>query len=416
MIARRIRGLVESKRPLKVPSRQRAALALATFITTSLAASGPGRADFSSCLAGLKAEAASKGVPGAVFDAFMDGVRPDPEIIKRMNAQPEFKTPIWDYLATLVDDRKVEDGRAMMRRYARALDSAQARFGVDKYAIAAVWGVESDFGQAKGKWSLPQSLSTLVCTAPRRRAYFRGELLATLKIVARGDLAPNQLWGSWAGAFGQTQFMPTTYLRLAVDGDGDGRRDLVASAADALHSTAHFLSKAGWRSGERWGFEVALPRSYSGPSGRKAKHPVAYWAARGLTKIDGQPLTGKGTAGLLLPAGRNGPAFLVFKNYDAAYSYNGADAYALAISLLSDRLRGRPGVQAPWPTDDPGLSRDERVELQKLLTARGYDVGVPDGAIGEKTRAAVREIQSAIGQEPTGRPGLKVLNALRNAR
>lgn len=386
---------------------------VAATLAAAVVASAPAFADFGGCVAGLRSEAIRKGVPGAVFDDFMKGVRPDPEIIERMQAQPEFKTPIWDYLATLVDDRKVAEGKAMMRRHARALDSAQARYGVDKYTIAAVWGVESDFGQAKGKWSLPQSLSTLACTAPRRRDYFRGELMSTLRIVARGDLAPDQLWGSWAGAFGQTQFMPSTYLRLAVDGDGDGRRDLVDSVADALHSTAHFLRRAGWREGEPWGYEVSLPRGYSGPSGRKAKHSVSSWAARGVRRLDGSELSGGGSAGLLLPAGRNGPAFLVFKNYDAAYSYNGADAYALAISLLSDRLRGRPGVQADWPTDDPGLSRDERIELQKLLIARGYDVGEPTGAIGDKTRAAVRDVQSRLGQSATGRAGQKVLRALK---
>jgi lytic murein transglycosylase len=383
-----------------------AALALASV------AGLPARADFDACLAGIKAQAASQGVPGSVFDDFMDGVRPEPKILELMNAQPEFKTPIWDYLATLVDEEKVEEGRAMMRKHARALASAEERFGVDKYAIAAVWGVESDFGQHKGKWSLPQSLSTLACTAPRRRDYFRGELLATLKIVARGDLSPDKLMGSWAGAFGQTQFMPSTYLRLAVDGDGDGRRDLVSSEADALHSTANFLAKAGWRTGESWGYEVAVPDGYSGPSGRTGKQPVSSWAARGITKIDGSALTGSGAAGLLLPAGRNGPGFLVFKNYDAAYAYNGADSYALAISILSDRLRGRPGVQGEWPTDDPGLSRDQRREMQRLMIAKGYDVGEPDGAIGAKTRAAIMEVQRSIGQTPNGRPGLKVLKAL----
>lgn len=392
--------------------------ARATFLTMTAAlglalAATSARADFSSCLAGLKAEAARKGVPGAVFDDFMDGVQPDPDVIVRMQQQPEFRTPIWDYLATLVDERKVAEGKAMMSRHAEALNSAQARFGVDKYAIAAVWGVESDFGQAKGKFSLPVSLSTLACTAPRRRDYFRGELMSALKIVARGDLAAEQLWGSWAGAFGQTQFMPSTYLRLAVDGDGDGKRDLVSSVADALHSTANFLARSGWRSGEGWGYEVELPEGYRGPSGRTHKQAVASWAARGITKVGGGALSGSGAAGLLLPAGRNGPAFLVFKNYDAAFAYNGADSYALAISLLSDRLRGRPGVQAAWPTDDPGLSRDERIELQKLLRRQGYDVGEPNGAIGDKTRAAIRDVQSRLGLKPDGRPGAKVLRALK---
>lgn len=384
-------------------------------IALALLASGAGaaRADFDSCLAGIRAQAAGQGVPGQVFDRMMAGVTPDPKIIELMNNQPEFRTPIWDYLAVLVDDEKVAEGRAMMSRHASALASAEQRFGVDRHAIAAVWGVESDFGKIAGKWSLPQALSTLACTAPRRRDYFRGELLATLKIVARGDLAPEKLRGSWAGAFGQTQFMPSTYLRLAVDGDGDGRRDLVDSVADAVHSTANFLARAGWVSGASWGYEVNVPDGYSGPSGRAGKQPVSAWAARGITKVDGSPLTGSGSAGLLLPAGRGGPGFLVFKNYDAAYSYNGADSYALAISLLSDRLRGRPGVRGQWPTDDPGISRAERKELQRLLIAKGYDVGEPDGAIGAKTRAAISDVQAKLGLKQDGRPGRKVLNALK---
>ncbi|MBL8589549.1 MAG: lytic murein transglycosylase [Methylobacteriaceae bacterium] len=391
--------------------RTRIAAALALILPALGAA--PALADFEGCLAGIRAQAASQGVPGAVFDRMMAGVAPDPKIIELMNNQPEFKTPIWDYLAVLVDDEKVAEGRAMMSRHASALAAAEQRFGVDRHAIAAVWGVESDFGKIAGRWSLPQSLSTLACTAPRRRDYFRGELLATLKIVARGDLAPEKLRGSWAGAFGQTQFMPSTYLRLAVDGDGDGRRDLVDSVADALHSTANFLDKAGWVSGATWGYEVIVPDAYSGPSGRSAKQPVSAWAARGITRADGSALTGSGSAGLLLPAGRGGPGFLVFKNYDAAYAYNGADSYALAISLLSDRLRGRGGLRGAWPTDDPGISRAERKELQRLLIARGYDVGEPDGAIGAKTRAAISDVQAKLGFRQDGRPGRKVLNALR---
>jgi hypothetical protein len=231
--------------------------------------------------------------------------------------------------------------------------------------------------------------------------------VSTLRIIERGDLQASDLKGSWAGAFGHTQFIPSTYLRLAVDGDGDGRRDLVNSIPDALHSTANFMAKAGWRTGEGWGYEVELPGGYSGPSGRTGKQPVASWAARGITKVGGGALTGSSPAGLLLPAGRDGPAFLVFKNYDCAYSYNGADSYALAISLLSDRLRGRPGIQARWPTDDPPLSRAERRELQRLLSGRGYDVGEPDGRVGQKTRDAIKDVEARIGMKRRGGPAAR---------
>ncbi len=392
----------------------RATILALPLVLFASAASAQG--SFQSCLSGLRSEAAAKGVSGATFDRAMAGVDPDMKIIEAMNNQPEFKTPIWDYLGTLVDEEKVAEGRAMMRQHASVLAAAEQRFGVDRHTIAAVWGVESDFGKAKGRWPLVQALSTGACLAPRRNAFFKGELIATLQIIQRGDVRPERLFGSWAGAFGHTQFIPSTYLRLAVDGDGDGRRDLVDSIPDALHSTANFMDKAGWVTGASWGYEVRVPDGYSGPTGRNPKQPVSSWAARGIVKFDGSPLNGTGNAGLLMPAGRNGPAFLVFKNYDAAYSYNGADSYALAISLLSDRLRGRPGVQGQWPTDDLPLSREQRRELQRLLIARGYNVGEPDGAVGSLTRAAIRDVEAKIGMPPTGRPGEKVLRALKSGR
>lgn len=378
-----------------------------------IAAALPAQADFASCVAQLKQAALSSGVSAGTARAAFSDLTPDMKIIEAMDNQPEFKTPIWDYLGTLVDEEKVAEGRAKLRQHAATLSAAEQKFGVDRHTIVAVWGVESDFGKAGGKWSLPQALSTAACLATRRNAFFRGELMAALKIVDRGDIALDRLRGSWAGAFGHTQFIPTTYLRLAVDGDGDGRRDLVDSIPDALHSTANFMAKAGWQTGQAWGYEVKVPAGYSGPSGRSPKQPVSSWSARGITKIDGSSLSGAGNAGLLLPSGRNGPAFLVFKNYDAAYSYNGADAYALAISLLSDRIRGRPGIVTPWPTDDPPLSRDQRRELQRLLIARGYDVGEPDGAVGAKTRAAIKDIEAKLGLPQTGRPGGKVLGSLK---
>jgi lytic murein transglycosylase len=370
------------------------------------------QADFSSCVAAMRGQAQSQGISTAVYDRAMSGVRPDMDVIKAMNSQPEFKTPIWDYLGALVDEERVAEGKALLSRHASTLAAAESRFGVDRHTIVAVWGVESNYGQVKGKWSLPQALSTAACLGSRRNSFFKAELMSTLKIIQRGDLRQEQLMGSWAGAFGHTQFIPTTYLRLAVDGDGDGRRDLVDSIPDALHSTANFMAKAGWQTGASWGYEVRVPAGYGGPVGRTARAPVSSWASRGLTKVDGSSLTGGGNAGLVYPA-RGGPGFLVFKNYDAAYSYNGADSYALAISLLSDRLKGRQGIQQRWPTDDPPLSRAQRRELQRLLIAKGYDVGEPDGAVGAKTRAAIEAVEAQLGLPRSGRPGGKVLQGLK---
>ena len=376
----------------------------------------PVLADFNACLNGLRASFGKAGITSATFNRIMAGVKPDLKVIKSLNSQPEFRTPIWDYLAFLVDAQKISEGRAKMAKHDRILNAAQRRFGVDKYTIAAVWGVESDFGKIAGRWSLPQALGTLACVRNRRSRYFRGELLSTMRIVQRGDLPPQKLRGSWAGAFGQTQFMPSTYLRLAVDGDGDGRRDLVSSTADALHSTANFLRRAGWRKNGIWGYEVTVPRGYRGPTGRKRRKALSHWSKLGVRRMGGGRLSGAGTAGLLLPAGRNGPAFLVFRNYLAIYSYNGANSYALAISLLSDRLRGRGGIKGRWPTNDRGLSRRERREVQARLARNGFYKGEVDGAIGTQTKRSIAAYQRHLGMKPDGRPGGKLLDALRAGR
>jgi hypothetical protein len=218
--------------------------------------------------------------------------------------------------------------------------------------------------------------------------------------------------GSWAGAFGQTQFLPSTYARLAVDFDGDGRRDTIHSVPDALASAARFLHRAGWRPGLPWGFEVEVPRSYSGPVGRSRKSAIAAWAKRGVSRADGLPLPKTGSYALIRPAGRAGPAFLVSRNFDALYSYNAAVSYALAISHLSDRLSGKGGLRTGWPTDDPGLSRAERKRLQKLLISHGYYEGEADGRLGPQTTAAIKEAQKKAGLKPTGRPSARILKIL----
>ncbi len=375
-------------------------------------AAAPARADFSECVASLRAEAARGGISARTLDAVFNGLQPDMKVLDFQNRQPEFKTPIWDYVDGLVDDERVATGKAAMAREGRALARAEETYGVSRYMLAAIWGVESNFGTEMGKRPLVQSLTTLACYGARAN-YFRSELAATLKIIDRGDVPAEKLNGSWAGAFGQTQFMPSTFLRLAVDFEGDGRRDIVDSAPDALASTANYLHKSGWRTGLPWGFEVKLPPGYSGPSGRKARQSMSFWAAKGLTRIDGRP-PGAGDAALILPAGTEGPAFLVTRNFDAVYSYNPSEAYALAACVMADRLAGGPGVVAPWPTDDPLLPREGRKEVQVLLAQRGYDVGgPPDGDIGTKSRAAIADFQQKNGLEVNGRASVKVLAALK---
>lgn len=373
-------------------------------------------AAFASCLAKLRGEAAAKGVHGETFDTHTAALAPDMAVIGFLDAQPEFVTPIWDYLAALVDEERVADGRAMLAQWQEVLAEVERRYGVDAETVVAVWGVESNYGRNFGSRPLLTSLSTLSCFG-RRQAFFRGEFFTTLKILQEGHVAPERLTGSWAGAFGHTQFMPSTFMRLAVDFDGDGRRDLIDSVPDALASTANFLARAGWRSDLRWGFEVRLPRGMdTADAGRRNKQPMAEWAARGVRRADGSALPAAGApAGLMLPAGREGPAFLVTRNFDALYSYNAAESYGLAIAHLSDRLRGGAPFATAWPTDDPGLSRAERRELQRLLIARGHDIGEPDGMIGARTREALQREQAALGLPADGRAGQRALQALRAA-
>ncbi len=384
-------------------------LLLASAALVSLV--GPAQADWSSCLGGLRHAAGSAGVGQQTIASATDGLEPN-DAVSFMDKQPEFTTPVWDYVSGLVDEERVDEGKTMLHKNASALHAAETRYGVDPATVVAVWGVESDFGKSFGKRPVVQSLATLACEAPRRNEYWRKEFIAALKILDSGDIRADEFVGSWAGAFGHTQFMPSTFLGTAVDLDGDGRRNIASSAADSLGSTANYLRKSGWRSGEHWGFEVKLPDGYSGPSGRTRKLPMSHWESHGITRLDGGGLGG-GSAGLLLPAGRNGPAFLVTKNFDAIYAYNAAESYALAICVLSDRLRGRPGIQTPWPTDDPGLSRAERRELQSLLIRAGYEVGEPDGVIGTKTKEAIADYQGRVGLQRNGRASLKVLNSLR---
>ncbi len=378
-------------------------------------ASNAGAQDFNACLRALRGDAAAQGITTQVFDGAVSGIEPDQSVLDAMDSQPEFKTPIWDYLAALVDEQRVADGRAKLAEWAPVLARAEQKFGVDRHTVIAVWGVESDYGKVMGTRPLVRSLATVSCFGNRQR-FFRGEFVATLRILQNGDIPPEGLTGSWAGAFGHTQFMPSTFQRLAVDFDGDGRRDIVGSVPDALGSSANFLKRAGWVSGQPWGYEVRLPAGYNGPSGRRTRRALPEWSRLGILRIDGQPLAGGGPAALLLPAGASGPAFIVFRNFDAIYGYNAAESYALAIAHLSDRLRGAGPFQRAWPTDDPGLSRAERREVQELLIKRGFDIGTADGAIGPRTRAAIQAFQASAGMPVDGRAGKRVLRALAATR
>ncbi|HRM15151.1 MAG TPA: lytic murein transglycosylase [Acinetobacter parvus] len=373
---------------------------------------------FQGCLANLRSQAIASGVSGSTYDRYTQNLSPDYSVIDKLNYQPEFSTPIWDYLSGLVDNERVQAGQHKLAQHRVVLNRVEQTYGVPAETVVAVWGVESNYGDISGKYPLLQALGTLSCEG-RRQSYFRGEFFATMRILQRGDLTQDQLYGSWAGAFGHTQFMPSTYERLAVDFDGDGRRDLVSSTTDALASTANFLKRAGWQTGMPWGFEVKIPQgvSIAGES-RRNKRSLNSWIAQGVTRADGTALiqgnlSGSTPAGLITPAGANGPAFLVFKNFDAIYSYNAAESYGLAIAHLSDRLQGGSTFRTAWPTDDAGTSRAERREIQQFLIQRGYDIGAVDGLIGDKSRQAIQQEQTRLGLKPTGRAGQQILRAFR---
>ena len=392
------------------------AAALLGALTQPVHAQSPDAATWATCQTRLQPQAASAGVKPATWAQAFGGLQPDATVLVKLDDQPEFKTPIWDYMAGLVDDERVADGQRMLQANLATLERATQAYGVDPATVVAVWGVESNFGQSFGRYPLVQALGTLSCFG-RRQVFFQKELFATLRILQQGDVPLERLVGSWAGAFGHTQFMPTTYERLAIDFDGDGKRDLTASVPDALASTAHFLQKAGWKPGLLWGVEVKLPSGFNmNGEGRRAKRAASTWAERGVRPVAGGSVAtvfGPDTPlGLMTLAGATGPAFLVSRNFDAVYAYNAAESYGLAIAHLSDRLRGGAPFATPWPTDDPGLSRAQRREVQTLLALRGHDIGAVDGMLGEKSRAAIRTEQNRLGHDVNGRAGQKLLKAL----
>lgn len=370
-----------------------------------------GAVPFETCVKGLRAHVIKSGVKADIVDAAFRNIKFDEKVVRFSRNQPEYRLAIWDYMAFLVDEARIADGRKMMQIEEKTLSAIEKTYGVDRFVLSGLWGVESDYGRIEGDFFLPQALASLAC-AGRRPALFKAELTQALKIVAAGDVKLEDLHGSWAGAFGHTQFMPSTYRRLAVDFDRDGRKDTINSVPDALASSANFLKRSGWRSGLPWGFEVKVPGSYKGPKGRTHKSPIATWAKRGIRRADGAPLPKAGSYGLIMPAGRGGPAFLVSRNFDALYSYNAAESYALAIAHLSDRLKGKVAFKTAWPTNDPGLSRAERKRLQELLIAQGLYKGEADGRMGPLTAAAIKEAEKKAGLKPTGRPGARILKVL----
>ena len=360
-------------------------------------------ANFQGCLAGLWPQAARRGVPRRTFETLTASLTPDLRIMDLLDAQPEFTKAVWDYLDVLVTDARIAKGRELLARYANVFDAVERAYGVDRTIIAAIWGVETNYGTIAGSKPVLQSTATLACIG-RRQAYFRAEFLDALEIVARGDIAPNKLVGSWAGAFGPTQFMPSAFKRYAVDFDGDGHRDVISSVPDLIASTANNLKKDGWVTGQAWGYEVVVPATFDFRlAGKAHTMSLAEWQRLGVARPHGLAFAHPNEqAFLLVPAGIQGPGFLMLRNFRVIMRYNPAEAYALAIGHLADRLRGGGAFVQHWPRYERVLSRAERLQLQEALQRRGFDVGEPDGRLGARTRDAIRDFQARIGRVPDG--------------
>ena len=368
---------------------------------------------FTSFVESLWPQAQARGVSRQIFDAAFAGVTPSPTILGHTKKQAEFVKPIWDYLAGAVSKARIDKGRARAAEFSGVLTQIESRYGVDPYVVMAVWGMESNFGAFTGGESVIRALATLAF-ARYRGDFFRDELLTALQILQQGHTTPAAMSGSWEGAMGQTQFMPSSFFKYAVDFDGDGHKNIWTSIPDALASTANYLAEHGWIRGYTWGYEVILPAGYDvSPHDPLNFRTFPQWAADGVKRADGEPMPGGGEGALYLPAGAKGPAFLFTKNFRVIKSYNNSTYYALGVSLLSDGIEGVPGLKGVWPKKDRQLSVTQVQELQRLLAKAGFDVGDADGRIGDRAQTAIRTYQRKIGVMADGYPTLALLERMR---
>jgi membrane-bound lytic murein transglycosylase B len=360
-------------------------------------------ATFDAFIKTFRADALRAGIKPSIYDRSMRGIARNAHIQELNNKQPEFTKPVWEYLDSAVSDTRVKNGRDRLAANAAMLARLEARYGVPKEILVAIWGIETNYGDQLGSYNMFEALATLGYDG-RRARFGRRELIAALKMEQREGYDPKDMVSSWAGAFGETQFMPSTFLDQAVDGDGDGKRDLWRSAADALASTASLLARAGWRRGEPWGYEVKLPRRFPYPqAGAKNAKPLSHWRALGVTTAAGARLPdGPARGAIFLPAGAHGPAFLVFHNFRMILRYNNATSYALAVGYLAHRIGGGHAIRHSWPRREKPLSRAERFAFQRSLKRLGFDPGPIDGVIGGQVREALRAYQRARGLPPDG--------------
>lgn len=375
-------------------------------------ASADQKAGFDRWAQGFASRARSSGIAPAIVSRALDAAYYDPDVIRLDRRQAEFARPIWEYLDSAVSDTRLANGRRALADHGAVLSRIEARYGVPKEVVAAVWGMETSYGLNRGKKGVIPSLATLAYDG-RRGAFFEEQLIAALKILQSGDTDPANMKGSWAGAMGHTQFMPTSYLAYAVDFTGDGRRDIWSDdPTDALASAANYLAKMGWRSGQPWAVEVTVPAGFR-EAGKGIKKQPWQWQAQGVQAVRGGRIPDHGPASILMPAGANGPALMIFPNFGVISRYNNADSYVMGIGLLSDQLAGRGGLVKPWPRSDRALTEAERKEIQQRLAALGHYTGEIDGVTGSGTMEAVRAWQTAQGLTPDGYVNEALLKRLR---
>ncbi len=369
-------------------------------------------AGFEAWVDAFRQRAASEGIDQATLAEAFDRASYQPRILEYDRSQPEFTRQIWSYLDSAVSAQRVSTGRERLAANRATADQVTQQYGVPGEVIVAIWGIESNYGSNFGDFETIDALSTLGFDG-RRQSFARGELMAALKILQNGDIDRDRMRGSWAGAMGHTQFIPSSFLAYAVDEDGDGRRDIWGSIPDVMGSTANYLDASGWQRGQPWGVEVKLPDDFDySQTELSVRHTAQTWQSRGVTRLDGSPLPSFDQASVIAPAGAKGPAFLVGHNFRVIMRYNASTSYALAVATLSDRLAGRPGIQGEWPRSEPALSRDRIRRMQQGLNDQGFDVGTPDGLVGPNTRAGLRAYQRSIGVIPDGYPTQSLIQRL----
>lgn len=379
---------------------------------TSPAPQDTEQAGFAAWIAGFSREALAAGIRPATVQQVLAHATLQPRVIELDRAQPEFNRTPWAYLDSAVSAQRIAQGQAKRAEHQVAIDAAATRYGVPSSIITAIWGMESNYGSNFGTFRAVDALATLGFEG-RRAAWARRELLAALRILDQGDISDERMVGSWAGAMGNTQFLPSVFLAYAVDADGDGHRDIWGSIPDVAASTANFLARMGWQAGQPWGVEVRLPQGFDyARAEQTVRQTAAQWAAEGVQGVDGQPLPALEAASIATPAGARGPAFLVGPNFRAILRYNNSVSYALAVGLLARQIDGGSGVATTWPRDLAPLSRSQMQQIQTLLNQRGFNAGTPDGVMGPATRAGLRQYQQSLGAVADGYPTAELLQRL----